>query len=180
MVLTLASEHLYVGSEAILVGKFRLFRTMLMMSRGSGFLTYWTMSNLPLFILATPMLLILLRSGIWALQGCSNSKASIDEGKQKSIEVIPSLRINQGIAQRFATPQIVIAALALTSHHVQIITRLSSGYPLWYWWLASLILEERKTSFMGRKWSAAFVISRWMVIYAIVQGGLFASFLPPA
>lgn len=180
MVLKLASEYLHVGSEAILVGTFRLFCTMLMMSRGSGFLNYWTISNLPLFILATPMLFILLRSGIWALQGCSNSKASVDEGKQKSIEVIPSARINQGIARRFATPQIVIAALALTSHHVQIITRLSSGYPVWYWWLASLILEDRKVSFMGRKWNVAFVISRWMVMYAIVQGGLFASFLPPA
>ena len=180
MVLISASEYLYVGSEAILVGKFRLFRTMLMMSRGSGFLNYWTVSNLPLFILATPMLFILLRSGIWALQGCSNPKISVDEGKQKSIEVIPSLRVNQGIARRFATPQIVIAAMALTSYHVQIITRLSSGYPVWYWWLASLILEDRKFSFMGRKWSVAFVISRWMVCYATVQGGLFASFLPPA
>ena len=24
------------------------------------------------------------------------------------------------------------------------------------------------------------IISRWMIIYALVQGGLFASFLPPA
>lgn len=180
MVLTLASEYLYVGSEAILVGIFRLSCIMLMMPRGSGFLNYWTISNLPLFVLATPMLFILLRSGVWALQGCSSSKVSADEAKQKNIEVSPSLRINQGIARRFAIPQIVIAALALTSYHVQIITRLSSGYPVWYWWLASLILEDRKTSFVGRKWSTAFVISRWMVIYSIVQGGLFASFLPPA
>ena len=178
--LTLASEYLHVGTEAILVGIFHLYCTMLMMSRGSGFLNYWTISNLPLFILATPMLFILLRSGLWALQGCSNEEVSVDEGNQKSIEVIPSLRINQGIARRFATPQIVIAALALTSHHVQIITRLSSGYPVWYWWLASLILEDRQISSMGRKWNVAFIISRWMVIYAIVQGGLFASFLPPA
>ncbi len=158
----------------------RLLRTKLMISRGSGFLTYWTMSNLPLFILATPMLFILLRSGTWALQGCSSTVSNADKGKQDNIEVSPPLRINQAIAHRFALPQIFLAALALTSYHVQIITRLSSGYPLWYWWLASLILEDRKTSFMGRKWSAAFVISRWMVIYAIVQGGLFASFLPPA
>lgn len=159
---------------------FGWFRTMLMIFRGSGFLKYWTISNLPLFILATPMLLILLRSGIWALQGCLNSNVSTGKGMRKNIKVSPSLRINQGIARRLATPQILIAALALTSHHVQIITRLSSGYPVWYWWLASCILEDRKTSFMGRKWSTAFIISRWMVIYAIVQGGLFASFLPPA
>lgn len=147
---------------------------------GSGFLSYWTTSNLPLFILATPMLFILFRSGISALQGCSSSEISGDKRNRENIEVSSPLRINQAIARRFATPQIVLAALTLTSYHVQIITRLSSGYPVWYWWLASLILEDRKTSLMGRKWSTAFVISRWMVIYAIVQGGLFASFLPPA
>ena len=96
------------------------------------------------------------------------------------MESSPPLRINQAIARRFATPQIVLAALALTNYHVQIITRLSSGYPVWYWWLASLTLEDGETSLMGKKGSAACVISRWMVIYAIVQGGLFASFLPPA
>lgn len=180
MVLILASEYLYMGSEALLVGLFRPVRIKLMISRGAGFLTYWTISNIPLFILATPMLFILLRSGIWALQGCSSTGANGDKGKQDSIEAIPPLCINQAMARRFALPQIFLAALALTSYHVQIITRLSSGYPVWYWWLASLILEDRKTSFMGRKWSTALVISRWMVIYAIVQGGLFASFLPPA
>lgn len=127
------------------------------------------------------MLLILLRSGIWAWLGCSSSVTSIDKGNLESINVVsPPLRIDHAIARRFATPQIALAALALTSYHVQIITRLSSGYPVWYWWVASLVLEDGKTSLMGRKWSTAFVISRWMVMYAMVQGGLFASFLPPA
>lgn len=180
MVLILASEHLYMGPEALLVGSSRLFRTKLMFSRGVGFLNYWTISNLPLFILATPMLFILLHSGLWALQGCSSPKVSADKGNQKNVEASAPLRINQATARRLATPQIVLAALALTTYHVQVITRLSSGYPVWYWWLASLILEDGKISFMGREWSTAMVISRWMVIYAIVQGGLFASFLPPA
>ena len=178
--LKLAPEHLYMGSETILVGFLRLSRTKLIFFRGVGFLNYWTISNLPLFILATPMLFILLRSGIWALQGCSSSVISADKRNQENIEVSPPLRINQAIARHFSTPQIALATLALTSYHVQIVTRLSSGYPVWYWWLASLILEDRKTSFLGRKWSLGFIISRWMVIYAIVQGGLFASFLPPA
>lgn len=126
------------------------------------------------------MLFVLFRSGIWALQGCSSSEISADKVNQEIVEVCPPLRITQAIARRIATPQIVLAVLALTSYHVQIVTRLSSGYPVWYWWLASLILEDHKSSFMGRKWGPAFVISRWMVMYAIVQGGLFASFLPPA
>lgn len=180
MVLILASEYLYMGSETLLVGFFRLSRTKLIFSRGVGFLNYWTISNLPLFILATPMLFILFLSSIWALQGSSSPETSAGKGEQENVGISMPLRINQAVARRFATPQTALVALALTSYHVQIITRLSSGYPVWYWWLASLILEDHKSTFMGRKWSPAFVISRWMVIYAIVQGGLFASFLPPA
>ena len=185
---TLTRDHgAHIGLRASIRGfrgstgrLFCLFLTKLIFSRGVGFLKYWTVSNLPLFLLATPMLFILLRSGVWALQGCSSSEISDDKGKQENIDVSPPLRINQAIARRFATPQIAVAALALTTYHVQIITRLSSGYPIWYWWLASLTLEDHKTYLMGRKQGTAFTISRWMVIYAIVQGGLFASFLPPA
>ena len=178
--LILASEYIRLGSTALLVGFFRPFCAKLIFVRGTGFLSYWTVSNLPLFILATPMLFILIRSSVWALLGCSSSEISADKITKKDIRVGPSLRMNHAIACRFATPQIVLAALAVTTYHVQIVTRLSSGYPVWYWWVASLILEDRKTSFMGREWCTASIISRWMVIYALVQGGLFASFLPPA
>ena len=180
MVLILASKYLYMGSEAILVGFLVFPITKLILSRGVGFLGYWTISNLPLFVLAIPMLSILLLSGIWALKGCLHSEKRVDKRNGENMEVGRPSRINQAIARRFAPPQIILATLALTTYHVQVITRLSSGYPVWYWWLASLILEDRKTSLMGRKWSIALVISRWMIIYAIVQGGLFASFLPPA
>ena len=180
MVLKLASEHLCMGPGGVLVGLHCLLHTKLIFSRGVGFLNYWTVSNIPLFILATPMLSILVCSSIWALRRCSIPEMSADKKKGESAEISLPLRINQAIVLRLAIPQIMLAILALTVYHVQIITRLSSGYPVWYWWLASLILENRDTSLMGKKWSTACVISKWMVIYAIVQGGLFASFLPPA
>ena len=126
------------------------------------------------------MLYIQLRSGIWALQGRLNSETSVNKGSQENIDLSPRLRIDRTIARNIAMPQIALAALALTSYHVQIITRLSSGYPVWYWWVASLTLENQKIALKGREWGTATVISRWMIIYAIVQGGLFASFLPPA
>jgi phosphatidylinositol glycan class V len=63
--------------------------------------------------------------------------------------------------------------LAITSYHVQIINRLSSGYIAWYWWIASAILsEEKKGLGLG--------VVGFFVMYAGIQGGLFASFLPPA
>ncbi len=163
-------------------------KNMLKFYRGVGFLRYWTLSNLPLFLLAAPMLYILLQSSYWAwkVETFMRVVPSEQESKCHSGEVTstsatgPDLHIDSAIARRFATPQIVLAALALTSYHVQIINRLSSGYPVWYWWLASLVLEDCKTSFWGMKFHYTSIITRWMVIYAMVQGGLFASFLPPA
>lgn len=72
-----------------------------------------------------------------------------------------------------AVIQTLVAVLAITNFHVQIITRLSSGYPVWYWWIAQRLRngETRKTGAM---------VVVFMVMYAGIQGGLFASFLPPA
>ncbi|RJE25289.1 hypothetical protein PHISCL_02378 [Aspergillus sclerotialis] len=32
--------------------------------------------------------------------------------------------------------------MAFTSYHVQIINRISSGYPVWYWYIASQLLDH--------------------------------------
>lgn len=134
------------------------------------------------------MLYILGYSGVWTwYEGAPERKFKTENIKRGggvlSAHISPfdsASAIHQQIAFRFAVPQIVLAVLALTRYHVQIITRLSSGYPVWYWWLASLVLEDHKTSVFGTAFNPAALITRWMIIYAIVQGGLFASFLPPA
>ena len=190
MVLELGSKHLCVGAERILVGLgfWCNFQDMLNIYRGVGFLKYWTLSNLPLFLLATPMLYILLKSSYWAwrVDTCMIGAPSEQRSKISSGEVTwtsatePDLHIDSAIARRFATSQVILAALALTSYHVQIISRLSSGYPVWYWWLASSILLDCETSLSGMRLHYSGIVTRWIVIYALVQGGLFASFLPPA
>ena len=87
---------------------------------------------------------------------------------------------DQGIARRLALPQLILAISALFLYHVQVITRLASGYPIWYLWLASTILDDPKVRIFAKEWSLAKVIVRWMICYAILPGCLFASFLPPA
>lgn len=83
------------------------------------------------------------------------------------------------LARRLAVPQLVLGVLALTTYHVQVVTRLSSGYPLWYWWLAMKIVGGEPLR--SRKWRVPTkVVVRWMVLYATIQAGLFAAFLPPA
>lgn len=153
----------------------------LTLCRGVGFLRYWTLSNVPLFVLATPMLYVLLRSGMWAWYTRTTLQVSqFEKGRMTTTLTKSDLDIEYTVLHSLALPQLVLATLALTSYHVQIITRLSSGYPVWYWWLASLIIDDHSVLFLNRKWKPAFLITRWMVMYGIVQGGLFASFLPPA
>ncbi|KPI37825.1 GPI mannosyltransferase 2 [Cyphellophora attinorum] len=114
-----------------------------------GLFRYWTISNIPLFLLAAPTLALLIGSGIDGAVRAVYFRKSPD-------------------AYYLAIPQLILAVLALTTYHVQIITRIASGYPWWYIWLAAERPRSVKTAV------------RWMALYALIQGGLYASFLPPA
>ncbi|KAI9753883.1 MAG: 60S ribosomal protein L8B [Chaenotheca gracillima] len=157
-----------------------------------GFLRYWTLSNLPLFLLASPMLVIMSLSAVWAIRDSlnhstnrmvSNDKpekpGALGQTKRVSDRITPARNITSQCLWRFALAQLVLTISAIFVYHVQIITRISSGYAVWYWWLASAIvsgdLSDKETA---PRWPSYVV--RWMVIYGTVQGGLFASFLPPA
>ena len=138
------------------------------------------------------MLAILIYSAMQALRGDSASVWTSTKGQIEKVQtVIPRKPVAgdkgfdeaelRGILRRLAIPQLILAVLALTSYHVQIITRISSGYVIWYWCIAAAICEMdggKDTRTQGRNVSR--MIVRYMVIYAILQGGLFASFLPPA
>lgn len=150
--------------------------------RNVGLFRYWTLSNAPLFLLATPLLLILISSSIWIRPlGDMSSQATRKETKTASVSADQGQMSPVGVetAQRLAVPQLVLAVLTLTTYHVQVVTRLSSGYPLWYWWLASSIVHKNSVG-LPRSNTASRIIVGWMVMYALLQAGLFAAFLPPA
>ncbi|KAI1129689.1 GPI mannosyltransferase 2 [Nemania abortiva] len=130
-----------------------------------GFLRYWTPGNIPLFLLAGPMLYILTKSGVNFL-----SNPYILNPGSKSVPISKNL---SAFLQSMALVQLILTCLAITTYHIQIITRISSGYPLWYWWLTTL-LSDSKTAGTGKK------IVLFMIMYASIQGALFSSFLPPA
>ncbi|KAI0433776.1 GPI mannosyltransferase 2 [Xylaria sp. FL1042] len=130
-----------------------------------GFLRYWTPGNIPLFLLASPMLYLLAKSGTAFLY---NPHLLSEEAK--------SAPISKNLAtflRSMALAQLILTAFAITTYHIQIITRISSGYPLWYWWLANLLSDSQTASTGGN-------IVMFMIMYASIQGVLFASFLPPA
>ncbi|KAK6433689.1 ER membrane glycoprotein subunit of the GPI transamidase complex-like protein [Oleoguttula sp. CCFEE 5521] len=165
-----------------------------------GLFNYWTLSNAPLFLLATPMLVIFFSTAYTALHhghvGSEPEKIHVQQTKSKDPDEEPfKAAMFVHVMRRLALPQLLLAVLALSSFHVQIVNRISSGYPLWYIMLAMAVHvgadpSAGKNYTVGRyalvsrfgKWSG--VVARWtvrlMVIYPIVQAGLFASFLPPA
>ncbi|RYP90483.1 hypothetical protein DL770_003394 [Monosporascus sp. CRB-9-2] len=132
-----------------------------------GFLRYWMPGNIPLFLLAAPVLYLLMRSGVETLRAPSSLLRSGETGPAASLAAAGRL------LRSMALSQLVLAALAITNYHVQIITRLSSGYPLWYFWLAGMLGSPTNSAF-GSK------VVVFMVMYATIQGALFACFLPPA
>ncbi|KAL4752929.1 hypothetical protein BDW72DRAFT_169952 [Aspergillus terricola var. indicus] len=144
---------------------------------GVGLFRYWTVPNLPLFLLALPMLYILLLSCFWALR--ARGPYLLNNSSEASRLLLPGSSAQ--LPKQLALVQLVLAAMALTSYHVQIINRISSGYPLWYWYLANQALKPRDRPSSAARYSSPFMVSlQAMVIYALVQGVLFASFLPPA
>ncbi|QDS75123.1 hypothetical protein FKW77_007505 [Venturia effusa] len=150
---------------------------------GVGFMKYWRLSNIPLFLLAAPMLYILARTAILAIAGRCDGKVAKETASPEKTQRSTKGVVTDGVADktrdallfRLALPQLTLAGLTLTSFHVQIITRISSGYPLWYLVLAREISEGDANEKRFAKWTV-----RWMVMYALIQGVLFASFLPPA
>ncbi|GIK03234.1 ER membrane glycoprotein subunit of the GPI transamidase complex-like protein [Aspergillus viridinutans] len=140
-----------------------------------GFLRYWVVPNIPLFLLALPMLALLLRSALWAWKLPSitskSSKSAANAASTKATWLLPRLAIIQAL----------LAVLAFTSYHVQIINRLSSGYPLWYWHLAAELIGNLEDSRPTNKsTSISAVAIQAMMIYGLIQAVLFGSFLPPA
>lgn len=113
------------------------------------------------------MLAIMVASGMWA----AGIKDTV--GKQ-------SIVFEKRLLRKLAFSQLLLAPMTILSYHVQIITRLSSGYMVWYWWVAYQMsagsrMEEGKKR---RDWAK--LVVRYMIMYGVVQGVLFAGFLPPA
>lgn len=147
-----------------------------------GFLAYWTPNNIPLFLLAAPVLAVLLITALAVLLEPKALLARIHISAESSTD--RERKIFTRIIRQLAVPQIILAFMAVTSFHVQIINRISSGCALWYVVLAILMYDQSQTSRSGLlgvlEGKRTELVVKVMVAYAIVQGGLYAAFLPPA
>lgn len=122
------------------------------------------------------MLWLLIHSGLEHYLQSSHIKPTVDDkDSQKPKSAFGNL-------PQLALPQIALAVAAATNFHVQVINRLSSGYPVWYLVVARWIIA--RNGLTTSKDKPAPQVSQWicrgLIMYALIQGALFANFLPPA
>ncbi|EMD68000.1 hypothetical protein GGP41_001574 [Bipolaris sorokiniana] len=143
-----------------------------------GLFRYWTVSNLPLFTLAAPTLWLLFTSSVTLLRSCG--------GDLLCTTPVSGIRVTQDAGSaicklpELALPQLFLAISAVTTFHVQIVNRIASGYPVWYLMVATWVVDLQVTSSMKNGSSRAQWFVRGMIVYSLVQGVLYANFLPPA
>ncbi|KAI7509976.1 hypothetical protein KC347_g4762 [Hortaea werneckii] len=178
-----------------------------------GLFRYWSLNNLPLFLLAAPLGYVMIVTALNALLHAEKLYTSLVD-KQVSETQSPHTiererRIFTYVLPRLGVPQLILVIMAVTSFHVQILNRISSGYVVWYFMLAVRIhiesdasealvegptkdeadagTGEKEKQFAGSTVGSTFAqrlrpesLFRAIVMYALVQGGLYACFLPPA
>jgi phosphatidylinositol glycan class V len=146
--------------------------------RDVGLFRYWKASNIPLFLVAAPMILVWLLSGLSLCSArgrvlCVSDIWKPGGGREGNLQTERLLR-------SMALPQLIMAIAALGVYHVQIVNRLASAHPIWTIWLALHFTKrprDRGDAGHQPRWHA---LVRVMIMYGVVQAGLFASFMPPA
>ena len=133
-----------------------------------GFMRYWTISNIPNFLLAMPVLL-----SVYAF--CAFYLSHLPSIVPRPFPQCRSTEIHSTFLQLTIFPH-VIHGLALTlvltfNAHVQISLRVLPSLPLMHWAAAWLLIERPK---WGRAWLV------WSVMWYALSCVLWAVFLPPA
>ncbi|EEQ33560.1 GPI mannosyltransferase 2 [Microsporum canis CBS 113480] len=114
-------------------------------------------------VTATPMICALVYSGVRAWARLLPIITAPGVEKTDS-----NLSYSVSYEARLALPQVVLAVLAVTHYHIQIVNRISSGYPLWYWFLASCLVREKRSSSILPPWITCHAILRVMIIHVSI------------
>jgi phosphatidylinositol glycan class V len=169
-----------VGAKLLLVRRsLRTGSNRLTFLRDVGFLRYWTISNLPLFLLAAPMLWLLCHSSLTVMHALLHRPTIVAQSNRTSGSGV-SCDSSVCHYPQLALPQFVLAVAAATTFHVQIINRLCSAYPIWYLVVAFWTTKRRSVNGKVESNGVIQYAVRGLIMYSMVQGMLFASFLPPA
>lgn len=140
-----------------------------------GFLRYWTLQQLPNFIIAAPPLALLLVSSTQYLQHAllpqlRTSLPPTSKSATKAETPLPPPFLSPAIAPH-AIHALAITLMLLFSAHTQIVLRLAASMPFTYWAAAWLLVEHRR---WGKYWVC------WSVVWGATSIIMWVTFLPPA
>jgi phosphatidylinositol glycan class V len=131
--------------------------------------------------MAAPMLWLLFQSSVTYLRASTQLAFDTTHDSLASTKRISKLLDTDTLRlPQLALPQLALGIAAATSFHVQIVNRLSSGYPIWYLSVAEWMTAGKTSKGIDDTSATTQAIVRGMVLYSIVQGVLYAGFLPPA
>ena len=130
-----------------------------------GFLRYWTINQLPNFLLAAPTLSLIFAYCFRHLRKMLpelvfNNSTSTSSRSFKSLTIDPH-----------AIHATILCLILLVASHTQIVLRLAGSIPLTYWAAAWLVSEHHT---LGRLWVT------WSVLWSFISIVLWGTFLPPA
>ncbi|KTW28757.1 GPI-anchor transamidase GPI18 [Pneumocystis jirovecii RU7] len=129
-----------------------------------GFFKYFTLPQIPNFILVSPAIYISMKSVIYYF---FKNKDQFKKTSQK--------------LNSYYIIQLLMTIICIFTTHIQIFTRMISCLPGIYWWLANCLLNDwlnfNKT--LNEKKESLYWTRIW-ILYGMVQAVLFGAFLPPA
>ncbi|KAI4526051.1 glycosyltransferase family 76 protein [Schizophyllum commune Loenen D] len=135
-----------------------------------GFLRYWTLQQLPNFIIAAPPLAAILAFSWWHLRRVVPGYVAVTTTTSPALSPLLSPLL---------TPHVLhatfMALVLIFASHVQIVLRFAAAMPATYWagaWL--LVRRARKGWSWGRLWVA------WSLVWGALSVLLWVAFLPPA
>ncbi|KAJ2663490.1 ER membrane glycoprotein subunit of the GPI transamidase complex-like protein [Coemansia sp. RSA 1199] len=137
-----------------------------------GFLRYYTLSQIPNFLLAAPMIVLSI-AGLYTYAAHDPVRLATLGWKRR-----PSLDTTS-LATAFLGDRLLphiylwalLLAVATTTMHVQVITRMFSAVPAVFWFAAHLASKDRFTQC---------IVTGYFVGYGLVGVVLFSNFFPPA
>lgn len=129
-----------------------------------GLLRYWTPQQIPNFLLAAPVLVLLSYYSTQSVRSFTNRLFYRTQPRKPS-PFEPLSLAPHGIHA------FVFTSILLFASHTQIILRFAASIPFTYWSAARLLVEHPR---LGKWWVG------WSVVWGAVSLILWSAFLPPA
>ncbi|KZT68265.1 glycosyltransferase family 76 protein [Daedalea quercina L-15889] len=140
-----------------------------------GFLRYWTLQQLPNFLIAAPPLALLLAYStqyLWrALLPRLGASLTRRSSSDKDWNLPPASPFFAPSIAPHAIHAFILTLALLFAAHTQIILRLAASMPFTYWAAAWLLVEHRQ---WGKYWVS------WSIVWGAMSIVLWTTFLPPA